>query len=48
MAYTALFTFLGTFLKKSILIGLAFGFGWETVIQYFPGLDPALLRSSTT
>ncbi len=37
MAYMALFTFLGTLLKKSILIGLAFGFGWETVIQYFPG-----------
>jgi ABC-2 type transport system permease protein len=36
-AYTALFTFLGTFMKKSILVGLAFGFGWETVIQYFPG-----------
>jgi len=37
MAYMALFTFLGTFLKKSILVGLAFGFGWETAIQYFPG-----------
>ncbi len=37
MAYTAMFTFLGTFLKKSILIGLVFGFGWETAIQYFPG-----------
>lgn len=37
MAYMALFTFLGALLKKSILIGLAFGFGWETVIQYFPG-----------
>lgn len=37
MAYMALFTFLGTLLKRSILIGLAFGFGWETVIQYFPG-----------
>jgi ABC-2 type transport system permease protein len=36
-AYTALFAFLGTFMKKSILVGLAFGFGWETVIQYFPG-----------
>lgn len=36
-AYMALFTFLGAVLKKSILIGLAFGFGWETVIQYFPG-----------
>jgi ABC-2 type transport system permease protein len=37
MAYMALFTFLGALLKRSILIGLAFGFGWETVIQYFPG-----------
>jgi len=37
MAYSAMFTFLGTFLKKSILIGLVFGFGWETAIQYFPG-----------
>ncbi|MCJ7644708.1 MAG: ABC transporter permease [Candidatus Aminicenantes bacterium] len=37
MAYMALFTFLGTFLRKSILVGLAFGFGWETAIQYFPG-----------
>jgi ABC-2 type transport system permease protein len=36
-AYLALFTFLGAVLKKSILIGLAFGFGWETVLQYFPG-----------
>ena len=36
-AYMALFAFLGTFMKKSIMVGLAFGFGWETVIQYFPG-----------
>ncbi len=36
-AYTALFTFIGTFIKKSILFGLIFGFGWESVIQYFPG-----------
>jgi ABC-2 type transport system permease protein len=27
----------GTFLKRAILIGLMFGFGWENVIQYFPG-----------
>jgi ABC-2 type transport system permease protein len=36
-AYMALFTFLGTLLKKSVLVGLAFGFGWETAIQFFPG-----------
>lgn len=37
LAYTAFFTFLGTVLKKAILVGLVFGFGWENVIQYFPG-----------
>jgi hypothetical protein len=33
----SLFTFIGTFLKKTILFGLLFSFGWENVIQYFPG-----------
>jgi ABC-2 type transport system permease protein len=37
LAYTALFAFLGTFLRRAIIIGLLFGFGWENVIQYFPG-----------
>jgi ABC-2 type transport system permease protein len=37
LAYGSLFAFLGTFLKKSIMIGLLFSFGWENVIQYFPG-----------
>jgi ABC-type transport system involved in multi-copper enzyme maturation permease subunit len=37
MAYTAFFAFLGTFLRRAILVGLMFGFGWENVIQYFPG-----------
>jgi len=37
VCYTALFTMIGTFLKKSILFGLIFSFGWENVIQYFPG-----------
>jgi ABC-type transport system involved in multi-copper enzyme maturation permease subunit len=37
LAYTAFFTFLGTFLKRAIIVGLVFGFGWENVIQYFPG-----------
>jgi ABC-2 type transport system permease protein len=37
LAYTAFFAFLGTVLKRAILVGLLFGFGWENVIQYMPG-----------
>ncbi len=37
MCYTAFFAFLGTFFKRSILFGLIFAFGWENVVQYFPG-----------
>ena len=37
LAYAAFFTFLGTVLKRAIIVGLVFGFGWENVIQYFPG-----------
>lgn len=37
ICYTAFFTFLGSAIKKSILFGLIFAFGWENVIQYFPG-----------
>jgi ABC-2 type transport system permease protein len=37
LAYMAFFTFLGTILKRAIIVGLMFGFGWENVIQYFPG-----------
>jgi ABC-type transport system involved in multi-copper enzyme maturation permease subunit len=37
ICYTAFFTFVGTFLKRSIMFGLIFSFGWENVIQYFPG-----------
>lgn len=37
LCYSAFFTFIGTFLKRSILFGLVFSFGWENVIQYFPG-----------
>jgi ABC-2 type transport system permease protein len=36
--YSALFTALGAFMKKSILLGLFFVFGWESVVQYFPGV----------
>lgn len=41
-AYLSFFTFLGTWLKKPILVGLAFGFGWESIIQYFPGTTQKL------
>lgn len=37
MAYMALFTFLGAAVRRSIFFGLIFSFGWENVIQYFPG-----------
>jgi ABC-type transport system involved in multi-copper enzyme maturation permease subunit len=36
-AYTAFFTLVGTFLKKSVLFGFFFAFGWENIVQYFPG-----------
>ncbi|OGD17697.1 MAG: hypothetical protein A2Y69_04590 [Candidatus Aminicenantes bacterium RBG_13_59_9] len=36
-AYGALFTFFGSTFKRSIFFGLLFSFGWENVIQYFPG-----------
>lgn len=37
ICYMALFTLIGTFLQRSIIVGLIFSFGWENVIQYFPG-----------
>jgi ABC-2 type transport system permease protein len=37
ICYTAFFTFIGILLKRSIMFGLIFSFGWESVIQYFPG-----------
>jgi ABC-2 type transport system permease protein len=37
LVYTALFTLAGAVLKKSVLFGLFFCFGWETIVQYFPG-----------
>jgi len=38
ITYMALFTLLGTLMKKSIMMGIFFIFGWENVVQYFPGL----------
>jgi len=37
LVYTAFFTLVGTVLKKSVLFGLMFSFGWENIVQYFPG-----------
>lgn len=37
LSYSALFMLLGTLFKKSIVVGLLFIFGWESVVQYFPG-----------
>jgi len=37
MAYTSFFTFLGASIRRSVFFGLIFSFGWENVIQYFPG-----------
>lgn len=38
IAYSAFFTLLGTLIKKSVILGLLFIFGWENVVQYFPGV----------
>jgi ABC-2 type transport system permease protein len=42
VCYSAFFTLAGTFLKRPILFGLFFAFGWETVVQYFPGATQRL------
>jgi ABC-2 type transport system permease protein len=36
-AYGALFAFIGAQLKRPLLIGLAFAFGWEFVVMLLPG-----------
>lgn len=45
LAYSSLFTILGSLLKKSILFGIIFIFGWESVVQYFPGTTQKLTIS---
>ncbi|MBM3296817.1 MAG: ABC transporter permease [Candidatus Aminicenantes bacterium] len=42
LCYLALFTFLGTFVKRAVFFGLLFCFGWENVVAYFPGLTQKL------
>ncbi len=38
LVYTAFFTLLGTLAKRALILGLMFSFGWESVVQYFPGM----------
>lgn len=45
VAYSSLFTMLGTLLKKSILLGLFFILGWESIVQFFPGTTQKLTIS---
>lgn len=42
LAYCAFFTFLGVFMKRAVLFGLFFVFGWENLVQYLPGLPQKL------
>lgn len=42
LAYTAFFTLLGTLNKRALILGLMFSFGWESVVQYFPGATQRL------
>jgi len=42
LAYSSLFTLMGTFMKKSILVGLFFVFGWEAIAQFLHGATQKL------
>lgn len=37
LAYLTFFGCLGAWLKKPVLTGLLFAFGWENLVSYFPG-----------
>lgn len=41
-AYMSLFALMGTWLKRALILGLMFIFGWENVVQYFPGTTQKL------
>ena len=45
LAYFSLFTLIGSFLKKSVLIGIVFLFGWESIVQFLPGSTQKLTIS---
>jgi ABC-type transport system involved in multi-copper enzyme maturation permease subunit len=42
LTYLAFFTLAGVLLKKSVLFGLMFSFGWENIVPYFPGATQRL------
>lgn len=42
LAYGSFFTFLGALMKKSVIAGVLFIFGWEYVVQYVPGATQRL------
>jgi hypothetical protein len=42
LAYGALFSLIGAWLKHSILAGLIYAFGWEGIISYLPGFTRKL------
>lgn len=42
LAYGSLFAFLGALMKKSVIAGIIFIFGWEHVVQYIPGTTQKL------
>jgi hypothetical protein len=37
MAYGAVFALVGTRLKRPLIVGLVFAFGWEPGVLFFPG-----------
>ncbi len=37
LAYTGLFVLLGTLLKKPVIAGIIYIFGWEYIVQFIPG-----------
>ncbi len=42
IAYTAFFTLAGTLIKKALIFGLIFIFGYESIVQYLPGITQKL------
>ncbi len=42
LAYGSFFAFLGALMKKSVIAGIIFIFGWEHVVQYIPGTTQKL------
>ena len=45
LAYSALFTLIGCFLKRAVVTGIVIIFGWESFVQYLPGLAQHLTLS---